>query len=85
MYYGDDCGNYNLFDAIKANVTELHADACDDFLEEAVLLTTIYKDIDALKIKFDDLSNEVSDFRRRALKAEMELRHLKEKCEKEES
>ena len=85
MYWGDGCGNYSLFDAIKANVTELHADACDDFLEEAELLMTIYKDIDALKIKFDDLTNEAKDARRRAIKAEMDLRHLKEKYEKEES
>ena len=84
MYNGGD-GYYDLFDAIKANVTELHADTCDDFLEEAELLMTIYKDVDALRIKFDDLINEAKNARYRASKAEVELRRLKEKYEKEES
>ena len=80
MYYND---NYNMLDAIKANVVELHSGETDDYLEDAELLEKIFRDIEGLRIRMADLEKEIKDYRKAAMEARMELRKLKEQTVEE--
>jgi hypothetical protein len=66
--------NYNMLDAIKANVMEFAYS--EDSLEDANILERIFADVEGLRIRLNDLEKEVRDYRRRAIKAEIELRKL---------
>ena len=75
--YDAEC--YNLLDALKSNVMAFIWE--DDNLEMANLLERIFHDIEATRIRLDDLEKECKDFHYRAVKAEMRIKTLEKELE----
>ena len=74
-----DAENYNMLDAIKANTVAMLYE--DDDLETANLLEKIFRDVEFLRIRLNDLEKENKDFHYRAVKAEMRIKTLEKEME----
>lgn len=71
-----------LFDQLRGQVMELIYHECntdEDYRDEANMMWIMFHTIDQIEYRLNDLDKSVSDYRKRAIRAEMALKQYEEK------